>query len=53
MEKAYDSIEWNFIIKIMRHLGFSEQVYNLVLACLNSISHSLLLNGIPFGNIIP
>lgn len=53
MKKAYDSMEWNFIIKIMRHLGFFKQFCNLILSCLNSITYSLLLNGIPFGNIIP
>lgn len=43
MEKAYDSMEWNFFVKIIKNLGFFEQFWNLILFCLSLVTYSLLL----------
>ena len=37
----------------MIQLGFFDVFVNLIMACLSSISYSVLLNGQPVGNIKP
>lgn len=53
MSKAYDRVEWTFLQKIMTQLGFSDVFINMIMACLSSVSYSVLLNGQPVGNIKP
>lgn len=45
MKKAYDRMEWDFLIRILRSCGFDEHFVKLVSSCLNSVEFSLLLNG--------
>ncbi|KAK3193470.1 hypothetical protein Dsin_024780 [Dipteronia sinensis] len=45
MSKAYDMVEWIFIEKMMRKLGFFERWISLVIRCISSISYSFILNG--------
>ena len=45
MSKAYDRVEWVFLEKIMKHLGFADVFVNLIMSCLSSVSYSVLLNG--------
>lgn len=52
MSKAYDCVEWAFLEAIMRKLGFEERWITLVMACVRSVSYSVLLNGSPQGHII-
>jgi hypothetical protein len=49
MEKAFDHMEWSFILKILSCLGFSSKWIQLIEQCLSTISFSVLLNGSPFG----
>lgn len=53
IQKAYDKIECNFIIRIMRLFSFLEKNCNLIYTSLSIVSYSLPLNGTPFDNIIP
>ena len=53
MSKAYDRVEWVFLEKIMKKLGFSEKLVTLIMSCLTSVSYAVLLNGQPVGNIKP
>jgi len=53
MEKAYDRIEWDFIIKCFEELGFHPKWVRWIKECISSISCSLLLNGDPSGVIRP
>ncbi|GJX37033.1 reverse transcriptase domain, reverse transcriptase zinc-binding domain protein [Tanacetum coccineum] len=46
-EKAYDSINWNFLINIMKRMGFGEKWCHWVDVCLRSASISILVNGSP------
>jgi hypothetical protein len=53
MSKAYDWVEWHFLWQIMEKLGFHGSWIDLVMACLSTVSYSVLLNGCLEGYIIP
>ena len=53
MSKAYDWVEWEFLERIMTHLGLEERMVRLIMPCLRSMSYSILLNGQAVGNIKP
>uniref|UniRef100_A0A2N9J510 Reverse transcriptase zinc-binding domain-containing protein n=1 Tax=Fagus sylvatica TaxID=28930 RepID=A0A2N9J510_FAGSY len=43
--KAYDCLEWDFIIKVLGALGFNQNVSNLIFQSISSVRFTLLLNG--------
>ncbi|KAF9591315.1 hypothetical protein IFM89_003627 [Coptis chinensis] len=45
MAKAYDKVEWSFLTKVMKALGFCDGFVKFILEFLASTSFSLLLNG--------
>uniref|UniRef100_A0A803PMJ8 Reverse transcriptase domain-containing protein n=1 Tax=Cannabis sativa TaxID=3483 RepID=A0A803PMJ8_CANSA len=53
MHKAYDRLEWNFILKVLQANGFDEQVCKLLMKCVKSVTYSLLINGFPHRKIYP
>ncbi|XP_059451038.1 uncharacterized protein LOC132181824 [Corylus avellana] len=53
MEKAFDSMEWSFILKIMELLGFQPTWINWISQCITTSSFSILLDGAPFGKFFP
>ncbi|CAA6657145.1 unnamed protein product [Spirodela intermedia] len=44
MEKAFDRIEWSFLIKVLRCFGFTDDFIDLVDACVRENHFSLLVN---------
>lgn len=46
-EKAYDSVEWEFLLKVMASMGFGSRWCDWIKACLISSSISILVNGSP------
>jgi hypothetical protein len=46
-EKAFDKIEHNFILDILKHKGFPVKWISWVKSILSSAPSSVLLNGIP------
>ncbi|GJX76965.1 putative RNA-directed DNA polymerase [Tanacetum coccineum] len=46
-EKAYDSIEWKYLLEVMRRMGFGIRWCKWVAGCLKSSSISILVNGSP------
>ncbi|KAF5773617.1 putative RNA-directed DNA polymerase [Helianthus annuus] len=46
-EKAYDNINWNFIIDLLSQMGFSDKWKNWIKGVVSSASASVLVNGAP------
>ena len=44
MSKAYDRVEWVFLVKVMEHLGFPNQLVSLISSCMSTVSYYVLLN---------
>ena len=53
MSKAYDSLEWDFLKKIMGKMGFHPTWIGWIMECIQSVTYSILVNGEPKGHIIP
>lgn len=51
--KAYDRVEWRFLAKAMRVLGFSERWCSVIMKCVTSMQYQVLINGTPYGEITP
>ena len=46
MSKAYDRVEWRFLDVTMRKMGSVD----LIMACVESASYQVLVNGVPKTN---
>ena len=49
MRKAYDLVEWVYVKRIMEKMGFSPRWINLIVACIRTVTYSVMLNGQPYG----
>ncbi|KAM5583543.1 hypothetical protein ABKV19_003435 [Rosa sericea] len=49
MNKAYDRVEWDFLEVAMLKFGFARGWVDLIMACVSTVSFSIVLNGNP-GN---
>lgn len=45
LQKAYDSIEWDFVIQILRELRFSRQMVKWIMMGISTVSYTFLING--------
>ncbi|GKE23399.1 putative RNA-directed DNA polymerase, partial [Tanacetum coccineum] len=46
-EKAFDCVNWNFLLDVMRQMGFGVKWRNWIASCLSSASISVMINGSP------
>ncbi|GKD44083.1 putative RNA-directed DNA polymerase, eukaryota, reverse transcriptase zinc-binding domain protein [Tanacetum coccineum] len=46
-EKAFNTVNWNFLLSIMRQMGFEIKWRNRIASCLSSASILVLINGSP------
>ena len=53
MSKAYDKIEWDYLEGVMRTLGFLERWIGLIMACVRTVTYSVVINGKQSGHITP
>lgn len=47
LEKAYDHVNWNFLIYVLRRMGFGKKWYKLISWCILTPSFSILVNSSP------
>jgi len=52
-ERAYDSVSWDFLIYMLRRMGFCNKWIHWIQGCLKSASVSVLVNGSPTSEFIP
>ena len=45
--KAFDSLDWTFLLKVLRHMGFSRRWLNWISLILSTASTKIILNGSP------
>ena len=53
MSKVYDRVEWIFLCRLMEKMGFEDHWIQLIYGCISFVSHSILVNGEPHGDIKP
>ena len=52
-EKAYDSINWDFLYYMLNRMGFCDRWIGWIQECLGSSSVSVLVNGSPTKEFVP
>ncbi|KAL4297182.1 hypothetical protein GQ457_12G013370 [Hibiscus cannabinus] len=45
MEKAYDRVEWQFLIDVLSKMGFASSWIDLLMNCVTTVSYAVRVNG--------
>ncbi|KAM2204787.1 hypothetical protein ACFX1S_024390 [Malus domestica] len=53
MAKAYDRVEWVFLLSMMAKLGFAPLFCNWIKECISTASFNILVNGNSTGFVLP
>ena len=53
MIKAYDKVEWVYMQQVLVKMGFHDRWVKLMMECITSATYLVLINGEPYGHIIP
>lgn len=52
-EKAYDSLNWVFLLSMLGNLGFGTRWIRWIKTCITSVKVSILVNGAPTEEFVP
>ena len=47
LEKAYDHVNWGFLLYMLQRCGFSNKWRKWILCCISTVKFSVLINGSP------
>lgn len=47
MSKEYNRVEWMFVSKVMKKMGFDDRWINWVMKCVSTVAHAVVNNGEP------
>lgn len=53
IKRAYDSLEWSFIDKVLETWGFSIEFRRMIMSSLDTVEYNILLNGDREGVVSP
>ncbi|GKD78845.1 reverse transcriptase domain-containing protein, partial [Tanacetum coccineum] len=51
LKKAYDTVDWSFLVNILNRFGFHPTMVKWIMACVSSASYSLSVNGNIHGEL--
>jgi hypothetical protein len=49
MEKAYEHVDWNFLLDLLKRCSFGERWCSWIKHCISSVQFTVLINGFPSG----
>ena len=49
VEKAYDQLNWNFLLSVLREMVFNNKWIGWIHWCISTASFSVIINGSPTG----
>jgi hypothetical protein len=49
IQKAYDHVNWEFLLYMLRRCGFGEKWCKWIQFCISTVSFSVMVNGTPDG----
>lgn len=53
MAKAYDRVEWGFLIEVMDNLGVHPKFCDWIRECISRVSYNVMVNGVPSSYFRP
>ena len=51
IEKAYDSVNWQFLMRVMEKMGFGTKWMEWIWSCISTTKFSVLVNGEPASSL--